>query len=465
MRLFGTAGIRLRYPGEIDPVLCYRIGLAVSRLGLSREAFIVHDSRTTSHVLTLATAAGLMAGGVDVYLVGLAPTPVAAYAAKGGRGVGVSVTASHNPPEYNGLKFYDPEGFEFVRGLEKEVEEAVFNKAVTPLGWSEAGRFYTEPGLVDDYVEDLYELARPRRVAWRPVLVVDLANGAAGHVTPTLLRMMGATPLTVNANPDGFFPVRTPEPRKDVLESYIGLYSSVKPAAVLAHDGDADRLAVLDPVEGFIKQDRVIAFFIDELGGGSKGRVVVSVDTGRVVDEVAERHGLGVERYLLGKTHERVKEDPGVVIAAEPWKLIYPRWGPWVDGVLQAALISRVVVEEGKRFAEVLKDRGIKEYPWDRRSYKLKPEEKLDAVYRRLAENLRNKFGEPLRETLIDGYRYDYDDGSWFLVRRSGTEPKIRFYIEAPSRDKLRTMVETVESEVGRTVKEYSAVVEEVTVG
>jgi len=464
LRLFGTAGIRMRYPSEINAILAYRIGLAVSKLGLSRRAYIVHDSRTTSPLIALSTAAGLMSGGVDVYLLGLAPTPLAGYAARKRRSLGVSVTASHNPPEYNGLKFYDTEGFEFTRDLERVVEEYV-DKGIQPLGWDMVGGFTYETELVNDYMEELYELARPSRKTWTPRVVVDLANGVAGSITPLLLRRIGAIPLTINANPDGFFPVRAPEPRKDVLEPYLKFYAEVNPAVILAHDGDADRLSVLDVEEGFIRQDRIIAFFIDELAGGASGRIVVSVDTGRVIDEVAERHGLKVERYILGKTHERVKENPGVVIAAEPWKLIYPRWGPWVDGILQAALIGKVVVEEGKRFTKILEERGIRDYPWDRRSFRIKPAEKLKTIFQDLEAALRNLLGEPVAENRVDGVRYDYDDGSWILIRVSGTEPKIRVYMESLSRDKLSGMVDKVEREVRRAVEVNNAQIEEVTIG
>ncbi|WP_440059698.1 phosphoglucomutase [Thermogladius sp. 4427co] len=464
MKLFGTAGIRMKYPTELNTELALKIGFAVSRLGLSRRAYIVYDSRTTSQLLSLAIAVGFMSMGLDTYLVGLAPTPIAGYAARKKKSIGVSVTASHNPPEYNGFKFYDPEGFEFTRELEKEIEQTV-ESVPEYVGWDRVGKLYTEESIVDEYIEDLAEFTKPRKRVWEPFVVVDLANGAAGHVTPIVLRKIGVKPLTVNANPDGFFPVRVPEPRKDVLDSYMGLYSAVKPAVILAHDGDADRLAVLDTETGFIKQDRLIAFFIDELCRGLRGKVVVSIDTGRVIDEIADRHGLRVERYVLGKTHEKVKAEPGIALAAEPWKLIYPAWGPWVDGVLQAAVISRVVVEEGKSFPKILEERGIREYPWDRRSFKIHPREKIASIYRVVVENLRNTLGEPASETSIDGVRYDYKDGSWILVRMSGTEPKIRFYAESYSSEKIRVVVENIQRVVSDAVSREGARIEEVTIG
>lgn len=464
MKLFGTAGIRLRYPEELDPVLAYKIGLAAAALGVSRLAYVVHDSRTTSPLLSLSVAAGLMAGGVDVGLVGLAPTPVAGFAAREGRALGISVTASHNPPEYNGIKLYDPGGYEFTRDLERKVEEGV--ESARPLGWSSAGTYFTEPRLVDEYVERLYALAQPRKREWSPLVVVDAGNGAGGGVTPRLLRMVGCRPVTVNANPDGFFPFRAPEPRKDVLEAALPLYSALSPAAIFAHDGDADRLAVLDPASGFIKQDRVIAFLMSELLEGETGVVVVSVDTGRVVDDVAERLGLRVERYMLGKTHERVKELGGAaLLAAEPWKLIYPKWGPWVDGVLQAAVLAKAIVESGKPLAKLMEERGIREYPWDRRSFRVEPRGAIGAALGAALEEFGSAAGEPVKVVEIDGKRFEYEDGSWILFRASGTEPKLRIYAEAPRRERLKLLVEAAERAVKRGVERAGGRIVEVTVG
>ncbi len=466
MKLFGTAGIRMKYPSELTPILAYKTGLAVSKLGLTDKSYIVYDSRKTNHLFTYSFLTGLLAGGMDTYVIGLAPTPVAGYAAYRYKGLGVSVTASHNPPEYNGFKLYDPMGYEFTRDLEKIVEEYV-DRDLEPCSWREVGRTGFREDIVEEYIRDLLNYLGEVKAAWNPYIVVDLANGAAGGVTPRIIRDLGAKPLTVNANPDGYFPIRSPEPRKDALEKYLDLYKSVKPALILAHDGDADRLAVLDPYKGFIRQDRLIAFYAYLLLRDRKGRVIVSIDTGRVVDEIVEKHGGVVERYVLGKTHERVKEigAENIVLAAEPWKLIDPRWGPWVDGVLQAALLTREVVREGKPFSKILDEIGIPDYPWDRRSYVVEPYNLRDKIYSGLVEELKSLLGEPVRVLDIDGYRYEYKDQSWILIRKSGTEPKIRLYSEALTRERLKEMINKVEAVFKELVNKYGGKIAEITIG
>ncbi len=466
MKLFGTAGIRKKYPDGVNPVLAYKLGLATAEIvGGKGAGYVVHDTRTTSPLLTLAFMSGLMAGGVDAGYIGLAPTPVAAYASLWHGVVGVSVTASHNPPEYNGFKFYDQDGYEFTRSLEERIEELV--DSIEARDWRVAAGFFYASEVIEEYIDDLVSRLEPSRKSSGVRVVVDTANGASYYVTPVVVRRLGATPYTVNSSPDGCFPARPPEPRKDVLEGFLQVYRSFNPHVILAHDGDADRLAVLDPVEGFIRQDRILAFYAKLLLSERKGVVVVSIDTGRVIDDVVEEMGGKVERYVLGKTHERVKElgAGNIVLAGEPWKLIDPRWGPWVDGVWQAALITKTVVETGKRFLEILDEMKIPDYPWDRRSYMVEPVDERDGIYEAIVEELYSLLGEPMNIVSIDGYRFEYKDGSWILVRKSGTEPKIRVYMEAMSRERLEFMVKLFEERLYSIVREHSARVVEKTIG
>jgi phosphomannomutase len=466
VKLFGTAGIRLRYPVELDPVLAYRIGVAVGALKLSRRAYIVTDTRTTRYVLSLSLASGLLSSGVDVCFVGVAPTPVAGYAARAHSAVGISVTASHNPPEYNGFKFYDPEGYEFTRSLEEAVEKFI-ETPPTISEWRSVGVSEFSSEVLKNYIEDLLEFLGESRALWRPRVVVDCANGASYDVTPAITRRLGAIPVTVNCNPDGFFPVRPPEPRRDVLESLLPVYRAADPVLIVAHDGDADRVAFLDPVAGFIRQDRILAFFAKKILEERRGRVVVSIDTGFVVDDVVEELGGTLERYALGKTHERVRElgASNVVMAGEPWKLIYTKWGPWVDGILQVGIVVKNVVERGKPLVKILEEENIPDYPWDRRSYLLEPLEIRDRVYADLVEEVNYALGEPVGVLTLDGYRFEYPDRSWVLVRKSGTEPKIRLYAEAQDGNRLEFIVKTVENIVFKTTKKHGGRVLEVTIG
>jgi len=465
MKLFGTAGIRMKYPADLTPETALRIGNAVGRLKLSSKAYIVHDTRTTSPLISLLIGAGLMSSGIGVFLGGIAPTPVAAYEARKEKAIGVSVTASHNPPDYNGVKLYDVEGYEFTRDLESRIEEMVDYPCYND--WNNVGALLEVRNVLRDYYDDLFNFIGEVKAKWKPIIVIDCANGSAYNVSPSIIRDLGAIPFTFNCNPDGFFPARTPEPRRDVLEKMLPTYSSINPAVIFAHDGDADRVAVLDPVKGFIRQDRLLAFYAKKILESRKGHVVVSIDTGFVVDEVVYEHGGSLERYMLGKTHERVKELglKHVVMAGEPWKLIHTSWGPWVDVVLQVALLTKAILEWGKPISKLLDDEKIPDYPWDRRSYFLEPFSIRDIVFKELVEEVEHLLGEPLRVIEIDGYRFEYKDYSWILIRKSGTEPKIRIYVEAREKSRLREITEKTEDTLIKITKKHGGKVVEVTIG
>lgn len=466
MKVFGTAGIRMKYPEEIDPLLVAKIGNAVGRLGIAKQAFIVHDTRTTGHILSYALGAGLMSTGVDVVYVGTAPTPVGAYAAKKYRSLGISVTASHNPPEYNGMKFYDVEGYEFTRDVESVIE-TLLDEPPRYVEWSKVGKASSNPHVLDEYVDNLLNFIKKPSQTTPTIIALDCANGSAYNIAPTVIRSMGAVPLTFSCNPDGFFPARPPEPRKDALERLLSTYSAFSPKAIFALDGDGDRLAVLDPHAGFIRQDRLLAFFAKKILEERKGHVVVSIDTGYVVDEIVFQLNGTIERYPLGKTHERVKElgVNKVVMAGEPWKLIHTAWGPWVDGILQTGLLTKYIVESGKSISKLLEDEKIPDYPWDRRSYHFTPPNTRDLVFVELTEELKSLLGDPVRILDIDGLRFEYDDYSWVLIRKSGTEPKLRVYAEARTRERLAEIIEKVEHKIFEHTKKHGSRIVEVTIG
>lgn len=453
-RLFGTAGIRGPYLDKVSPELAFKVGLAVATyLEGKGSVAIGHDVRTTSWLLASSVASGVMAGGLDAVSIGLAPTPVLAYSVKRLRArSGVVVTASHNPPEDNGLKCFNRDGMEYTEEMEEELERIIFEGRFNYAPWDRVGRLIQAPELIEDYVKDLIDRFKPERVKRRVRVIVDLANGAAYNITPRILRAIGAGVVTVNGNPDGFFPGRHPEPRPDVLDELGRITRSLRADGAFAHDGDADRLSVLDEGGAFIYNDVLIAFYaklkLIEKGGGV---VVVSIDTSTAVDEVVERYGGEIVRTKLGKTHEKLKElGRKAVMAAEPWKLIDPDWGPWVDGIYQATLITKKMLESGMTVSELLSD--IPRYPQKRISYRVE-ESKKSLLYEEICNLMLESFRDYEELITIDGLRINMPDKSWVLVRKSGTEPKIRFYIEARSKKQLEEYISKVEKIMAKVLR------------
>jgi phosphoglucosamine mutase len=461
VKLFGTAGIRGKYLEKISPELIYRLGLALAvYVGAKGDITVAYDVRTTSPLLAQLAAAGVMAGGVNAIMLGLAPTPVLAYSIPHTKSrAGIMITASHNPPEYNGAKVFNANGMEFTSDMEKDLEFLILRKDVLSLhaSWKSVGRFVENSEVVEEYIDDLINHIeavtsnREREIK----ISIDCANGAASNITPRVLRKLGSKVISVNCYPDGTFPGRIPEPRPDTLSIYVDTLKHLGVEALLAHDGDADRLALVIPGKGFVKQDLLIALFAKEKLKDRKGTVIVSVDVGKEVKEVVEDLGGKIVYARLGKIHEKLKDTPNALLAAEPWKVIDPDWGPWVDGIYQAAWLVKISFENNKSIADLIEELPF--YPSARISFQLIDEASKNKLYNLVKERLIPSLTEKATRVIdIDGLRVEYNDDSWILLRPSGTEPKLRVYMQAPTRNRLKSLLNYVEKQILRLGEEFN---------
>jgi phosphomannomutase len=442
-RLFSTSGIRGVYSTEVSPLLAFRLGCTLASM-FGTECVVGTDCRLSSPVLEHALLSGLMYSGCNVRRVGLAPLPVTAYTVKkAGAGFGVMITASHNPPQYNGFKVFREGGWELMPEDEEAVERALSRELEAGRSWSDVGSCIDYAGALAEYIDDVLDLlfdGAPRDRASDFKVVVDCCNGPAALVTPKVLSRLGVRVIALNANMDGHFPGREPEPRPDVLAELSVFVRETGAHLGLAHDGDADRVAVIDPDGKFVVNDRIIAYMAKRAIERGEGKVVITtIDTSRCIDEVVERLGGEVIRTKLGKTHVELKRRSNVALAAEPWKIINPRWGPWADGILAASALVKDVVERGVGLRELLKD--VPDYPQVRESFPCDDGDK-PRVMKIVEEELESAIGDVEDVWKYDGVRVNCKDGSWILIRASGTEPKIRLYAEAKSLERLREVVE-----------------------
>ncbi len=457
-KLFGTAGIRGTYLDKIRPGLAYDVGIAVAaHVGGRGTITIGHDVRTTGPLLALSAGSGVMSGGVDAVFLGMVPTPILAFSVPHTKSrAGIMITASHNPPPDNGLKVFQYNGMEYTEKMEEELESLMKVKSKFHAPWDQVGRLIDAREVGEDYVEEIINRMRPKTIKYVPRILIDCSNGAASNFTPRILRMMGAKVFSTNCHPDGYFPAHEPEPRQDVLQPLLDLAAPLKTDVVLAHDGDADRLSALTLSRGFIKQDLLIALYAMIKLREGKGSIIVSVDVGNSVKEVVETHGGRIVRSKLGKIHEKLLEHPGALLAAEPWKLIDPAWGLWVDGIYQAAFITKLMMEEGMSLDKLLEE--IPSYPWARISIPLVENgENKKAFFSMLREELISSFDNYEAIYELDGVRMEFSDKSWVLARMSGTEPKVRFYAEAEDRERLKILVEKL-IELAKKVSEKTGI-------
>lgn len=440
MELFGTAGIRGPAETRVTPELALQVGRAA---GLDGETFVLgRDGRVTGTALAAAMEAGLESAGADVVRVGVVPTPALAFASLGRRGV--MLTASHNPPADNGIKLF-VDGQEYDRDAERTVEERV-EGANDPVAWDEWGS-PSEQDVLDHYRAAVIEYAGQHGEPLDGLrVVVDCGNGMGSLATPQVLHALGAHVVTLNANVDGSFPGRPSKPTPETISDLREFVADGDFQLGIAHDGDADRIVVVDPSGDVVHEDTIVAILGAHYTRASDVDdpvVVTTPNASARIDERVRAAGGRVERVRLGALHEgiaRVREDGGtVVFAAEPWKHVHTSFGGWIDGVTSAAILGRLVAAN-----DGLADlrAAVTERPYRKVSVACPDDQKQD-VMAALETALPGAFPDATVDTEY-GVRLELPDGSWTLVRPSGTEPYVRVYAESEDVDDLVSRVESL---------------------
>ena len=312
---------------------------------------------------------------------------------------------------------------------EEKIERALAIDVMKPSGVF--GQLVPDEEAVDDYVQALvsrYEKARePLRIA------VDCASGPGGIVTPQVLKPLGHQVIPINAQVSWRFSARPPEPTASNLADFSKMVPALGVDLAFAHDGDADRLVMLDAL-GRVVPDSILTILALRGVNASSGVVVISENTSTAVAEEAEKLGLRVARSRVGKTFA-VLEAEGGIFAAEPSKVVDPRWGLWEDGINAAAMISGLVSSD-----KGVVDRVMEEVQWRYRQVNFDVAVKMRVLMEKASEAFR-KF-KIQEERTLDGLKLVFADSSWVMFRPSGTEPKVRLYCESKDSQLLDVLVQ-----------------------
>ncbi|GGN16719.1 phosphoglucosamine mutase [Halarchaeum nitratireducens] len=421
---FGTSGIRGRVGEDVTADLALHVGRA---LAADAETVVVgRDPRPSGTVLADALAAGLAECGCDVVDLGPAATPTVARAvAWHDADAGVAVTASHNPPAYNGLKCWQPSGQAFDGAMQDAVVERLIAEEYDLAAWDETGARRERSDARERHVAAITDSVTIDP-ADAPSVVVDLGNGAGAASVDALVEL-GCDVETLNAQPDGRFPGRPSEPTAANCESLCDLVAATDADLGLAHDGDADRMMAVTADGDFVSGDALLAVFAAALADAGD-RVAVPVDTSMLVADALADVGADVVYTEVGDVHvaERaVAED--AAFGGEPsgaW--IFPDDTLCPDGPLAAAKLVELVAD-GPGLAERVA--AFPSYPIRRASREVA--DKL-GVMERLHDTVREAYDDV---DTLDGVRVDLGD-AWFLLRPSGTEPIVR--VTAEARDDAR---------------------------
>jgi phosphoglucosamine mutase len=436
MRLFGTSGIRGVVGADVTAELAARLGACLVR-GNGWRVVIGRDSRTTGPMLEDALASGVISAGGIARRIGIAPTPTTALAAKNWGDCGVMVTASHNPPEYNGFKLFDGNGREAGREEEERIEREVGSPAKPD--WRAMGREERVETAIREHVSLALSLVDTRLISEKaPKVLLDCGNGAGSLATPYALRMAGCRVVTVNSEPSGFFS-RGLEPNLENLKETGAMVKACGADLGLAHDGDADRTVVMDEEGALLGLDVQLAIMTAEILRRKKGTVVSTIEAGLTVKEAAEGAGGALCVTKVGSVHvSREMARTGAVFGGEPCgEYIYHGGVPVPDGVLSALKFVELYCARGS-----LKVAASGIGPGFVRRAKF-PAKDREASMKRIAPEILKAF--PGRAFSEDGIRVDFD-GGWVLVRASGTEPIIRLTAEADSAARLESVFDKAEA-------------------
>jgi len=428
-KLFGSSGVRGLVNVDLTPVLVAKIGLAISTFSKAEKILVGRDTRVSGLMVENALVSGLLAGGVKVNCLGIVPTPVLAYLARQLEAdAGVMITASHNPPQYNGIKIFNGEGVAYNEESQNEIESIVENERFELADWRSIG----EASFVDEsclYIEMIRKNVKLTR-KWH--VIVDPGCGATCHTAPASLRNLGCKITAINAQPDGFFPGRSPEPNNESLKPLARIVRDLGGDIGVAYDGDGDRVAFVDEEGCFVDFDRVLAAYAAHVVNRHSSRVVVTnVEASMCVEKMVEAHGGKVVRTRVGDVYvaEAMKRCDAVFGGEPCGAWIHPQFHFCPDGILSSVLLLKALEDEGKKLSEFVSE--VPKYQTVRENIACKNEVK-HKVMEKVEGGLRSVFPSCRQVSMVDGVRLSLEDG-WILVRASGTEPFIRLTVEAES--------------------------------
>ena len=424
---------------DMSPELALKLGKAIGTF-FQGNIIVATDTRTSNEMLKNAVISGLISTGCNVFDAKIAPSPALQYYVKNSDADGgVIITASHNPPEFNGIKVIDKDGVELSRNKEKEIEKIYFNEKFVKVAWNELGRVY-DMDILDFYIEGILSLINEDKIKEKNFKVVlDCCNGAACFTMPYLVSQV-AKVITLNAQPDGNFPGRQPEPTPESIKELMKAVKEFDADLGVAYDGDADRAIFVDENGNFVYGDKSLAIMAGFKVEKKRGKVVTPVSTSSCVEEYVKAKGGEIVYTKVGApiVARKMLEINAVFGGEENGGLIFPEHQFCRDGGMATMAMLELLAIKDKKLSEL-----VEEVP----KYYLMKTKVRCSNKKEVMEKLKEKI-DAKKFDFTDGIKAFFDNG-WVLIRPSGTEPIIRIYAEGKSQkdaekiaEKYRKMVE-----------------------
>jgi phosphoglucomutase len=453
---FGTSGWRAIVAEEFTLANIRRavsgIGTYVASQPGDHTVLVGRDPRFLGETF-VAEAAKILAslGVTPVIIPAAAPTPAISYAVRQHKAGGaINFTASHNPPEYNGIKFSTPDGAPALPEVTKQIEAAIAalgERVVAPA--PEPKKKFEEIDVKPAYLKRLGELVNFAAVKKAGIKVVfDPFWGAARGYSCHILRENGVETATVHDYRDVLFGGHAPEPDDHLLADCKAKMKETGAALGIATDGDADRFGIVDGDGTFIQPNYIIALLFDYLveTRGWRNGVAKSVATTNLINALAEYHKVPLYETPVGFKYigELINQDKIAIGGEESAGLTIRGHVPEKDGVIAGLLVTEMVAVRGKGLGEQLKELFAKvgEFYPNRENFRLTPEVKEKFIEKVKTDPAKLGGHKVTQVVRTDGLKLVLDDGSWVCYRLSGTEPVVRVYSEARKHDQTEALSE-----------------------
>ena len=426
--LVSISGIRGIVGEGLTPEVALRYALAFGNHCKGGKIFVGRDSRTSGEILKGVVISGLLASGCDVIDLGICPTPTVGIVAEDSKAYGVVITASHNPIQWNGLKFIGKDGI-FISEKQMEKINRMAKISKFPYkSWNRMGRLRVSELLILRHVSKILKLkyVKAQRIKKRkPRVVLDCNNGAGSEIAIVLLQILGCRVIQLNCKPCGLFA----HPAEPLPENIRMLCSRVKKARAdigFALDPDGDRLAVVSEKGVPLGEESTLALAARFVLSKNRGNMAVNVSTSKVIEKIAEEFGVKVYRTRVGEAFvaRKLKKIKGIIGGEGNGGVILPQLHSGRDALVGMALILEYMAESRKPISELSKE--LPEFHMVKKKITVKGN--LNPKLKKLEREFKGS-----KINRVDGLRLDFSD-FWVHIRKSNTEPVVRIIAEAKSK-------------------------------